>query len=139
MAKLAVLEKRAGESPRGFESLPHRQAELGNWGAQRHATLSIALSVTPPKMFYVYILISEKDGRLYVGYTNDLRKRFKKHNRGFVKATKNRRPLELIYYEAYQERGDAKRRELYLKGGNGREVLKIQLADTFKKINYAYR
>ena len=90
-------------------------------------------------MFYVYILISKKDNKLYTGYTEDLRKRFEKHNNGFVKATKNRRPLELIYYEAYQGEEDAKRRELYLKGGNGREVLKIQLADTFKKINYAYR
>lgn len=90
-------------------------------------------------MFYVYILFSEKDGKLYIGYAEDLRKRLEKHTNGFVKATKNRRPLKLIYYEAYQEESDAKRRELYLKGGNGREVLKMQLSDTFKKINYAYR
>jgi len=90
-------------------------------------------------MFYVYILFSEKDGKLYIGYTDDLRRRFEKHSRGFVKATANRRPLKLVYYEAYLEESDAKRRELYLKGGSGRSVLKIQLADTFRKINYKYR
>lgn len=90
-------------------------------------------------MFYVYILFSKRAGKLYIGYTNDLRKRSKKHIKGFVKATKNRRPLKLVYYEAYQEESDAKKRELYLKEGNGRDVLKTQLADTFKKVNYSYR
>jgi putative endonuclease len=41
-------------------------------------------------MFYVYILLSEKDGNLYVGYTPDLKKRFEKHNNGYVIATKYR-------------------------------------------------
>jgi len=90
-------------------------------------------------MFYVYTLISRKDGKLYIGYTNNLERRVKRHENGFVKATANRRPLKLIYYEAYLEEKDAKRRELYLKGGNGRAVLKIQLADTFKKAGYKYR
>ncbi len=87
-------------------------------------------------MFYVYILFSEKDKKLYTGYSPDLKARVKKHNDGYVKATKYRRPLKLIYYEAYKEEGDAKRREIYLKGGKGKSELKIQLKEIFKKLNY---
>ena len=64
-------------------------------------------------------------------YTPDLKERVKKHEKGFVMATKSRRPLELIYYEAYQEEIDAKRREKYLKGGKGKSELKIQLQKVF--------
>jgi len=66
-------------------------------------------------MFYTYILKSKKDGQCYTGSTNDLRNRFKEHNRGSVVSTKNRRPFELIYYEAYKSEGDARRREKSLK------------------------
>jgi len=66
-------------------------------------------------MFFVYILKSKKDGDLYIGYTSDLRERFKKHNLGLVKSTKSRRPWCLIYYEAYASRQDATKREENLK------------------------
>jgi putative endonuclease len=66
-------------------------------------------------MFYVYILKSRKDGDIYIGYTEDLKKRFIEHNKGDVVATKPRRPLELIYYEAYKDKQDAKQRESRLK------------------------
>ncbi len=87
-------------------------------------------------MFYVYILFSKKDNKLYIGYTPDLKARIKKHNSGYVLATKNRRPLKLVYYESYLTESDAKRREKFLKGGKGREELKIQLKDCFKKLHY---
>jgi len=90
-------------------------------------------------MYYTYVLISKKDGKLYIGYTPDLKSRIKKHNSGYVLATKNRRPLKLVYYESYLEESDAKRREKFLKGGKGREELKIQLKDCFKKLNYKHR
>ncbi len=77
-------------------------------------------------MFYVYILHSEKNGQLYTGFTNDLKARLSKHQNGFVRTTKHRRPLNLIYYEAYLFESDAKRREKYLKGGNGKEDLRIE-------------
>jgi putative endonuclease len=66
-------------------------------------------------MFYVYILRSKKDKRLYIGYTSDLRKRFQEHNSGLNKSTKNRVPFSLIYYEAYRSIDDAKIREQRLK------------------------
>jgi putative endonuclease len=51
-------------------------------------------------MYYTYVLLSKKDNKLYVGYTIDLKNRFKKHNEGEVEATKSRLPLLLVYYEA---------------------------------------
>ena len=54
-------------------------------------------------MTYVYLLLSKADGEYYIGSTNDLRKRFKMHNEGKVFSTKQRRPFELLYYEAYKE------------------------------------
>jgi len=66
-------------------------------------------------MYYVYILKSKKDNKLYTGSTNDLRRRFKEHNTGKVKSTKYRVPFELIYYEAYKAEKDARDREHNLK------------------------
>jgi len=87
-------------------------------------------------MFYIYILFSELDKQLYTGYSEDLRSRIRAHTGGFVKATKNRRPLRLIYYEAYLKEADARRREKYLKGGNGRKEMKIQLQSVFEELKY---
>lgn len=87
-------------------------------------------------MYYVYILFSEVDKQLYTGFTDNLRSRFKAHTEGYVKATKPRRPLKLIYYEAYILEPDARRREKYLKGGNGRGELKIQLKDILTGLEY---
>lgn len=89
-------------------------------------------------MYYVYILFSEKDKELYTGFSPDLKSRFKAHTNGFVKATKYRRPLKLIYYEGYVKELDARRREKYLKGGNGRGELKIQLKEILKELGYKY-
>jgi putative endonuclease len=77
--------------------------------------------------YYVYILQSQKDQSLYIGYTSDLKKRFKEHNEGKSLATKPFRPYKLIFYEAFCDRVDAKRREIYLKGGYGRKTIKAML------------
>lgn len=66
-------------------------------------------------MYYLYILISQKDKKLYIGSTNDLQDRLKKHNAGQVESTKFRRPLLLVYYEAYKSEEDARNREMQLK------------------------
>jgi len=87
-------------------------------------------------MYYVYILFSEKDRQLYTGYTRDLKSRFNKHKNGFIASTKFRRPLKLIYYEAYLIEKDAMRREKFLKGGKGRLELKIQLKEILEKLKY---
>lgn len=66
-------------------------------------------------MFYVYLLRSRKDLKFYIGSTNDLRKRFKDHFEGRVFSTRSRRPLDLIYYEAYTVESNARKREQSLK------------------------
>ena len=66
-------------------------------------------------MFYMYVLRSKVDSKLYIGYTNDLRRRFQEHNLGLNRSTKARKPFELIYYEAYRAEVDAMEREKNLK------------------------
>lgn len=66
-------------------------------------------------MFYVYVLKSEKDDRLYIGRTNDLTRRVSEHNQGVNLATRYRRPFQLVYYEAYLSLRDASLREVKLK------------------------
>ena len=79
------------------------------------------------KIYYVYLLQSKKNGKWYIGYTNDLRKRFNQHNFGKSTYTKNRGPFKLIYYEFCINKQDAMSREKYLKSGMGRRYLKNRL------------
>lgn len=65
--------------------------------------------------YFVYILLSHKDNKLYVGCTHDLEQRLKDHNRGKVSATKLRRPFVRIYYEEFQDKTIAFNRERFLK------------------------
>lgn len=78
-------------------------------------------------MFYTYILRSKKNGGMYTGYTNDLRKRFKEHNENKSRYTNKKGPYDLIYYEACLNQDDARSRELYLKSGKGKRYLKSRL------------
>ena len=89
-------------------------------------------------MHHVYVLISLKDRRLYVGYTTDMNHRMTEHRSGHVLSTQNRQPVKLIYFESYLTSKEAKRRELYLKGGNGRAGLKKQLIFTLAKFGYKH-
>jgi putative endonuclease len=66
-------------------------------------------------MYYVYLLKSRKDGKLYIGSTSRLNIRIKEHNEGLVFSTKGRRPLEVIYFECYKSEKDARKREKNLK------------------------
>lgn len=75
-------------------------------------------------MYYVYVLLSKKDGHLYIGYTSDLRRRFREHNQGNCGATKPYKPYRLIFYEAFLNLKDAKSREEYLKTGWGWRTIK---------------
>jgi len=66
--------------------------------------------------FYVYILKCEKDKSFYTGYTVDLPRRIKEHNRGNgAKYTRARGPVELLYYEEYISRQEAMHREREIK------------------------
>ena len=76
--------------------------------------------------YYTYVLRCN-DKKLYVGYTSNLKTRVVKHEKGLVPATKSRRPLELIYYEACGDEAKAITREKYLKSGFGRNFLKSRI------------
>ena len=82
-------------------------------------------------MYYVYILISEKDKNLYTGCTHDLKKRVQLHNEGKVESTKNRKPFKLIYYEACLNKFDAFKREKYLKTTYGKKYIRNRLKGYF--------
>lgn len=75
-------------------------------------------------MYTVYILLSEKDNKRYIGFTDNLVRRLFEHNSGLVKSTKNRKPLKLIYTEQFENKSDAMNRERFFKSGFGRSFLK---------------
>ncbi len=79
------------------------------------------------KFYYVYVLLSKKDGNFYIGYTDDLKKRLDEHNKGKVQSTKTRTPLILVYYEACRNQKDAIRREKKLKTTWGKRYIKSRL------------
>lgn len=81
--------------------------------------------------YYVYVLLSKKDGMLYTGYTANLKNRINDHNTGKVISTKMRIPLTLIYFEGCTNQQDATRREKYLKSGSGKIYLKNRLSHYF--------
>ena len=74
-------------------------------------------------MYYVYVLRSLKNKRLYTGSTNNLERRIAEHNSGQSKYTRQTVPFELIYKEGYLTKSEAYKREVYLKTGKGREFL----------------
>jgi predicted GIY-YIG superfamily endonuclease len=78
-------------------------------------------------MWYVYILKSELDGKLYVGSTDDLKRRLREHKQGRSKSTKNRRPLTLEAYIAVKEESIARSLEEYLKTGSGIATLRKRI------------
>ncbi|NQT29977.1 MAG: GIY-YIG nuclease family protein [Candidatus Saganbacteria bacterium] len=65
--------------------------------------------------YFVYILRSQKDGKLYIGQTANLEDRIKRHNEGRVMSTKTRRPLELMHCEEFGDRSSAIKRESHFK------------------------
>ena len=77
--------------------------------------------------YYTYVLQSMSTNKLYIGYTQDLRKRFKDHNDGKSVYTRQKGPYKLIYYEACLNKVDARSRELYLKSGRGRRFIYSRL------------
>lgn len=83
-----------------------------------------------PKKYwhYVYLLKSKKTPYIYIGCTNNLKKRLKEHKEGSVYSTNKILPVELIYYEAYRTKECAYKREHALKKyGSGLTKLKQRL------------
>ena len=78
-------------------------------------------------MHFVYVLRSQKDTNLYVGCTADIEKRFRQHQRGEVRSTKSRLPLELVYKEVYADKYEAFRRERFYKTPKGKKELREKI------------
>ncbi|MCC6866089.1 MAG: GIY-YIG nuclease family protein [Ignavibacteria bacterium] len=76
------------------------------------------------KKFYTYVIKSTIDGRLYKGVTDNIKRRLTEHNAGKTKSTKAYIPWKLVQIEEFDTFEAARKRELYLKSGEGREFLK---------------
>ncbi|MFZ5553007.1 MAG: GIY-YIG nuclease family protein [Bacteroidota bacterium] len=89
-----------------------------------------------PLPFCVYVLFSEKDRLLYVGFSTNLEQRIENHNSGGTKSTSCRRPLKLIFCEHYLFEEDARKREFYFKTTAGKKALRLMLGSTLVKLGY---
>jgi putative endonuclease len=90
------------------------------------------MAKTRKLMHYTYVLKSLKDSLLYIGSTDNLKRRFTEHSEGRVRSTKCRKPLKLIFYEAFSNKEDSVRREKYFKTTKGKTTLKIMLRESLK-------
>ncbi len=75
-------------------------------------------------MFFTYILKTEVDQTHYYDHTKDLNKRLRAHNQGKVRSTKSKRPWMVLYFEEYETKSEAFRRELFFKSIEGYRFLK---------------
>jgi len=86
--------------------------------------------------YFTYVLKSQKNGSLYIGWTVNINNRLNTHNSGKVISTKSKIPYKLIYFESCLNKKDAIDREKSLKTGFGRKFLhnrlKSYLADIIK-------
>ncbi len=84
-------------------------------------------------MYYIYSLKC-KDG-YYIGCTDDLKNRFVRHQKGYVDATKERRPVELDFYFAVHDKHKAFLFEKYLKSGSGRAFINKHLVSAIEPMS----
>lgn len=78
------------------------------------------------QMYYVYILVSERNGKSYVGFTSkETKQRLREHNLGSNQWTSLNKPFRILYYESYICKEDALRRENFLKSGVGKKLVKL--------------
>jgi len=78
-------------------------------------------------MYFIYAIMSLKDHRVYVGYTEDIDRRIKEHNAGYTRSTRGNRPWVLAYIEEVKNLKEALRMEKYYKSGSGKEKLKKKI------------
>lgn len=74
-------------------------------------------------MYYVYFIKSQIKDFLYIGSTNDLKRRLVEHNDGLVQSTKHYKPFELEGYVAVKTESHARELEKYFKTGSGKAIL----------------
>ncbi len=84
--------------------------------------------------YYTYVLLSQKDKKFYIGFSEDVFKRLTQHNKNKNISTKSRTPFDLIYYEAHLNKKDALRRESYFKTSSGKRTLRQMLRDSLENL-----
>jgi len=77
-------------------------------------------------MYYVYIIKSAHKGKVYIGYTSNLKKRLAEHNSGCARSTRQCCDWNVVYTEEYKDKLLAMKREKFFKTGDGRKVLKYK-------------
>lgn len=82
----------------------------------------------------VYVLLSLKDNKLYIGSSSNLKERLTAHFHGDSKSTSFRRPFKLIFCEYFVSKKDALRREKYFKTTAGKKSLKLITRESLKEI-----
>ena len=86
-------------------------------------------------MFTVYAILSLKDGRVYVGYSENVNRRLKEHNAGDCRSTKGYRPWKLVFEERVETLGEALKLEKYYKTGSGKEKLKRKIKGPYSSMD----
>jgi len=71
----------------------------------------------------MYILQSQSNNSYYIGSTNNVIERLSRHNKGYSRYTKSKRPWKLVYKEEYNTLSEAKKREYYLKSLKSRSEI----------------
>jgi putative endonuclease len=82
-------------------------------------------------MHHVYVLKCSNND-LYVGSCSDIKQRLRRHKSGFVKSTKSKLPVKLVYLESYASKIDATKRERQLKNHKPKQNLKEQIENSIK-------
>ena len=82
--------------------------------------------------YFTYILLSEKNGDIYIGSTADIQHRVLLHNRGKVKSTKAYTPWRLLEFHEYASRSEAVKSEMFLKTGQQKELLRKKYGQVAK-------
>jgi putative endonuclease len=121
--------------PQDF-SLYGRGVKIYQPRAEKVSTSRTIFAFTMDLQYCVYVLFSEKDCLLYIGFSGDLANRIERHHSGGVTSTAPRRPLKLIFCEHYLYKEDALNREAYFKTTMGKKALKLMLSDTLRKLGY---
>jgi putative endonuclease len=81
--------------------------------------------------FFVYILQSKKDFSFYIGQTNDLDARLSKHNDGLSKYSSSKMPWRLVYFEMFETRTEAIKRENEIKSKKSRKYIEVLISKKF--------
>ena len=80
-------------------------------------------------MYYTYALKSKNRNYIYVGITDNIERRLAQHNKGYNRSTKPYIPFFVFYFETFDSRVEARKREKFLKNASGKRFLKYKLEE----------